>query len=140
MLFPHALLRDPVEVAEIRLPGNSDGATEKRPVLEGKKREAERGHGRPQLARVHTADRDRLRDALPCLRQRRSRKQSLHAKEVCVEHGREADLVDDDLRGKREEARRVVEVIREPHEPVEVDLLAHCIQSINPQHRNPYHS
>ena len=57
-------------------------------------------------------------DTVPDLRQRVTRQQRLEAEEVAVERGREDQLVDDDLDGYRQGVGPVVEVPRQPDEPV----------------------
>lgn len=86
-----------VQIAEIRLPPNRDDTAEDWPILEWEEGEVERRDSGPQLTRVDAADGDGFCDALPRLGQRRARQQRLHPKEICIEDGREAYLVDDNL-------------------------------------------
>lgn len=100
-----------VEEAEVGLPADGDDAGEDAAELERDEGEAEGGDGGPELERVDHAGGHRLLDALDGLGGRVARQQRLHAEEVAVEDGREADLVDGDLGEDGQHLGRVVEAV-----------------------------
>jgi len=91
------VLSESIEIAQICLPPNRDDAGEERPVLERDKSEREGCHSRPNLAAIDIADGHRSLDPLPDRTEVLAREGGLHPEEICVEDGREAHLVDNNL-------------------------------------------
>lgn len=108
-----------IQPRQICLPTDGNNPGEDAPVFYGYKRKIDGGDGGPQLDRVdHTGWNSSL-DAVPDFGQVVARKEGLHAEEVRVEQRRKDGLVNDDLGSEREEARRVVEIARQEHEPIQ---------------------
>lgn len=116
---PCALLQlgHPIEPSEVCLPADGNNAREQAAVLDRDEGEGEGGHPRPELARVDHARRDGVVDALEDLGGCAAGEDGLGSEEVGVEGRREEQLTHDDLGGDGEDMRRVVEAVREPHEP-----------------------
>lgn len=93
-----------VQIAEVRLPPNSNDAEEDAAKVEGDESEADDGGSRPDLPGVQPAGRNGGLDAVDGRREGVARQQRLAAEEVGEEDGGEAKLVDDDLCSEREDA------------------------------------
>lgn len=106
-----------VQPAQIRLPAHSNDAREYVPELSWHIHEAECSDGGPELDAVGHADWESLLQALPSFLEGGARKEGMHAEEVCIEDGGEANLLDDNFGQDGEEFGWVVEVVVEEHEP-----------------------
>ena len=107
-----------VEPAQVRLPANSNDAREYVAELRRHVHEAECRDGGPELDAVSHADWESLLEALPCFLESGARKEGMHAEEVGIEDGGEAELLDDNFGQDGEEFGWVVEVVVKEHEPV----------------------
>lgn len=106
-----------VEPTQVRLPANGNDAREHIAELRWHVDEAECRDGGPELGAVGHADGESLLQALPGLLEGGTCEEGVHAEEVGIEDGGEAELLDDDFCQDGEEFRRVVEVVVEEHEP-----------------------
>lgn len=109
-----------VQPAQISLPSNGNHSSEHTPVLRCHKSKAECRDSRPQLPAIFPTDWHCIDHSLFRLLESLSRKQTLHAKEICVEAWCEEGLVDDNLGRNRPRMRLVVEVVAQEHEPLVV--------------------
>lgn len=72
----------------------------------------------PKLPRIDPTPRHCVLDPLNNVCWPASRQKALHPEEVCVEDGCEDDLIHNDFDANGEDLRAVVEVARQPQEPV----------------------
>lgn len=104
-------LRLPIQITEVSLPSNRNKPSEYTPILRIDKRKAERRNRWPKFAAIDHRNRYRPLDPIPHFRERVAGEERLHAEEIRVEYGCEADLVNRHLRNQRKDFARIVEIV-----------------------------